>query len=802
MTTQTACPSVECWKQHLAGTLPDAEQAQLIQHLDSCAACQKIMDTLAAISDSFVGLARRAEEKRATNGPALHKVLQILKEDAGAESTQAEPNSHEVESWYFLDPPHKPGALGRLQQYEILQLLGRGGFGLVFKAYDETLHRFVAIKILAPQLATNSTARKRFLREALAAAAISHEHVVTIHAVDQHKGLPYIVMQYVQGRSLQERIDDVRPLELREILRIGMQIAEGLVAAHKQGLVHRDIKPGNILLENGVERVKITDFGLARAIDDVSITQSGVIAGTPQYMSPEQAAGQSIDHRTDLFSLGSVLYAMCTGEAPFQAPSTVVMLKRVAEDAPRPVRDLNPLIPDWLCDIIAKLHAKNPDDRFQSAREVADLLGQHLAHLQKPAQVPRPAPVQAPASPPLPPPARATPAWLTFFAVLIGICFSLFLFVNIVEGRRPLEPDPPLWMLVMVVAAGIILTLAWRKAHGTSATQTTTSIPSAPSHFGRARRGFLIAAGILTGLGLLAGGTSLLLEPTASPDLREGLPLLVLLLCGLGLLSVLCWGLALVFGGRSGATAVPAAAPTPAAQSGNGWLIAVMVGGPVLCLLYERAESTSVRPSLFFLAVVGIALAVLLCWRIIRKYLAVLLIIAAGFLLALVVLYMMRHESAHVVPVPRAPVPIENEDLPLPMGDGEIMPPVPPGAMPYVPENDGTAPAQPLREVVRLQEKKVERLKKLQQQGAVSAEKITSAEIELIEVRLRLAEVEQQPKQIVVLLRELVAHREAEVERCRHRLASNAISQVAMEQALQRLLEARARLKMAEAAQP
>src|SRR5205823_2188910 len=165
-------------------------------------------------------------------------------------------------------------------------------------------------------------------------------------------------------------------------------IADGLAAAHRQGLVHRDIKPANILLENGVERVKITDFGLARAIDDASVTQSGVIAGTPMFMAPEQAAGEPVDHRADLFSLGSVLYAMCTGHPPFRASGTMAVLKRVIEDTSRPIRAINSDIPQWLCDIIAKLHAKNPTDRFQSAKELADLLGQHLAHLQQPSVVP------------------------------------------------------------------------------------------------------------------------------------------------------------------------------------------------------------------------------------------------------------------------------------------------------------------------------------------------------------------------------------------------------------------------------
>jgi serine/threonine protein kinase len=294
----------------------------------------------------------------------------------------------------FLTPSQKPGALGRLDHYEILEIVGRGGMGIVLKSFDEKLHRVVAIKVMAAELAVSGTARQRFTREARAAAAVSHEHVVTIHAVEEDHRPPYLVMQFVDGVSLQEKLDNSGPLGLKEILRIGLQTAEGLAAAHKQGLVHRDIKPANILLENGVERVKITDFGLARTVDDASLTHSGVIAGTPLYMSPEQAAGEPIDHRSDLFSLGSVLYALCTGRPPFRADGAHAVLRRVIDDTPRPIQEVNHDIPGWLCDLIARLHAKKPADRFSSAREVAELLGQHLACLQQPGQVAMPKSVE------------------------------------------------------------------------------------------------------------------------------------------------------------------------------------------------------------------------------------------------------------------------------------------------------------------------------------------------------------------------------------------------------------------------
>lgn len=291
----------------------------------------------------------------------------------------------------FLQPSQLPESLGAIGGYDVLEVVGRGGMGIVLRAIDAKLNRVVAIKVLVPELAGNPQARRRFLREAQAAAAVCHDHVVTIHGVDDDEKLPFIVMEYIVGQSLQQKIDKSGPLGLKETLRIGMQIAAGLTAAHKQGLVHRDIKPANILLENGVERVKITDFGLARASDEVAITQFGQIAGTPQYMSPEQAMGHSVDRRSDLFSLGSVLYTMCTGRPAFRADSTVAVLRRVCDETPRPISELNPDIPDWLVAIIERLMSKSPEQRFQSASEVANLLEQWLAHCQQPGSAPRPA---------------------------------------------------------------------------------------------------------------------------------------------------------------------------------------------------------------------------------------------------------------------------------------------------------------------------------------------------------------------------------------------------------------------------
>jgi serine/threonine protein kinase len=351
----------------------------------------------------------------------------------------------------FLAPSQKPGSLGRLDQYEILEVVGRGGMGVVFRAFDTKLHRVVALKALAPQLATSSAARQRFVREARAAAAVTHDHIIAIHSVEDAGPVPYLVMQFIDGPTLQKKLDRTGQLPLKEILRIGLQIAEGLAAAHRQGLVHRDIKPANILLENGVERVKITDFGLARAGDDASLTHSGVVAGTPMYMSPEQADGLAVDFRSDLFSLGSVLYVMCTGRPPFRAPSPMAVLKRVCEETPRPIREINPELPPWLGELVARLHAKAPGDRFTSAREVADLLARRLAELQQDGTPSAPwqsRSAELPAEKPvLAPPGRPRRRWrmaaAVLLALLVGLGLSETMGITNVRGTvaRLLSPE-------------------------------------------------------------------------------------------------------------------------------------------------------------------------------------------------------------------------------------------------------------------------------------------------------------------------------------------------------------------------
>jgi serine/threonine protein kinase len=361
----------------------DRRREELVAHLDECEPCRLALEGLAAGGEWWAD-AKQFVGRQGETGDCPGAAFGVGAPDQpGVFRKDDEPTVRDEVDLEFLAPSDTPGSLGRLGPYEIKGILGRGGMGIVLCAHDPALDRQVAIKVLAPGLHAGALARRRFAREARAAAAVVNEHVVAIHAVDEWEGLPYLVMQYVAGKSLQERIDRGGPLRTEEILRIGMQAATGLAAAHAQGLVHRDVKPANILLENGVERVKLTDFGLARAVDDCSLTHQGVVAGTPQYMAPEQARGESVDHRADLFSLGGVLYAMCTGRPPFRADSTPAVLRQICDEHPKSVRHENREVPDWLAAVIERLHSKAPAHRYQSAVEVAEILGSGLARLQE-----------------------------------------------------------------------------------------------------------------------------------------------------------------------------------------------------------------------------------------------------------------------------------------------------------------------------------------------------------------------------------------------------------------------------------
>ena len=242
----------------------------------------------------------------------------------------------------FLPPSVQPEMLGRLGRYEIEGLIGRGGTGIVFRGHDTELHQSVAVKVLAPHLAASPVARQRFAREAKAAASITHPNVVAIHNVQADAPMPFMAMQYVDGMTLQRLVTTNGALEIASIFRVTGQLLDGLAAAHARGLVHRDIKPANILVGQNTDRIWLTDFGLAYVADATVLTGTGVIAGTPQYMSPEQVRGEPLDQRSDLFSLGSVLYFLCSGRCPFNAENTLAVLHQIVTTEPVSLRTLRP----------------------------------------------------------------------------------------------------------------------------------------------------------------------------------------------------------------------------------------------------------------------------------------------------------------------------------------------------------------------------------------------------------------------------------------------------------------------------
>jgi serine/threonine protein kinase len=383
MSAPSKCPSSTDLRYLLEATEGDPDQAAMVSHLDQCASCQQSLESLANNDSTFTKTlleqpALKTPEANSAYWPALQKAEQALTVAAAPARAPSEA------SLAFLDAADDPAHLGKLGTFSIVRIVGRGGMGIVLQATDNCLQRDVAVKVLDPELAKDELASQRFCREARITASISHENVVAIYQVehDEAKDVPFLVMELISGESLEKKLEREGKLSLKEIVSIGMQTAAGLAAAHEKGLIHRDIKPGNILLEKSGQRVKLGDFGLARATEDVRLTRTGLVAGTPLYMSPEQASGEELDARSDLFSLGVVLYELAAGEPPFNGKTPLAVLKRLTEEQPRPLRERNPELPEWFVQIVDKLLAKKPGDRFQSAREVADTLEHFWALLK------------------------------------------------------------------------------------------------------------------------------------------------------------------------------------------------------------------------------------------------------------------------------------------------------------------------------------------------------------------------------------------------------------------------------------
>jgi len=383
-----ACPSRDDLAAFILGKLPDAGWRAIADHSGQCAHCQKSLHDLDAVSDPLI-LQIRNRRLQAL-APEL---LSLLKKAEGigvqgtsntvppGQTLHGNPAQLTQEAKQVLAPPQAADEIGRLGPYRVLKLLGQGGMGMVFLAEDPKLQRTVALKVMLPAVAVNATAKERFLREARATAAIEHDHIVTIHQVDEDRGMPFLAMQLLKGMSLEDFLKKRKGepgasatggITIGQILKLGREIAKGLAVAHERGLIHRDIKPANVWLDaTAGGRVKILDFGLARpAAADSTITQSGMIVGTPAYMAPEQATGQQIDGRADLFSLGVVLYRLCSGRLPWKGETAMGTLMAVATEDPPTIQELNPRIPPKLAALVMQLLAKKPEARPASAKAV------------------------------------------------------------------------------------------------------------------------------------------------------------------------------------------------------------------------------------------------------------------------------------------------------------------------------------------------------------------------------------------------------------------------------------------------
>lgn len=457
----------------------DTYREDVTRHLEACQICQIRLAELAAdleqweAAQHWLSCERVPENSHANN---------LYVESLAARQRWKRPVVWDVTmAQTLLLAANHPEMLGRIGRYDVERLIGSGGMGVVFKAYDTELNRPVAIKLLAPYLATSQTARDRFSREARAAAAVVDDHVVPIHNVETAGEHPFLVMKYIAGGSLQHRLDREGLLEICEVLRLGTQIAKGLAAAHAQGLIHRDVKPANILLDEGVDRALLTDFGLAHASDEVALTRSGFHPGTPHYMSPEQVRGESIDARSDLFGLGCVLYALCTGHPPFRSQTSYAVLRRITDETPCSIREINPKIPFWLEQVVMKLLAKKPNGRFDSAGQVAEILEDCLAHVQQPSSTSLPASVRKLSQPHAKFSQMRSLLGTAMFVMLL-LLFAVSFFSEWQQAAptsNPLAVDEPAHLATII--NGDQLILASIPARGTDdSTVTTQSLGKSP----------------------------------------------------------------------------------------------------------------------------------------------------------------------------------------------------------------------------------------------------------------------------------------------------------------------------------
>ena len=419
MPDPSECPAEAELHAFVQGKRQDEEVERVAGHIEICEKCAETAEHYMSAETLFDPLPEQPRSADAQHDRLLDELIEKLvlmpshsetfvgSRDA-TPFTEGEPTT----GLEGLAPATLPDELGRLATYRVLRVLGSGGMGIVFQAEDLQLRRPVALKVMNSVVAANPLARKRFQREAQLAAAVTHDNIVSIFQVGEDRGIPFLAMPLLVGESLEERLRRVGELPVADVLRIGREIAEGLAAAHQRGLIHRDIKPANVFLESGTDRVKLVDFGLAREVEgDARLTHSGMIMGTPAYMAPEQARGEAVDGRADLFSLGCVLYRACTGRGAFNGPDIVSTLSALALTTPAPPCDVRADIPQGLSDLIVQLLAKRPSERPDSARLVAD----RIAAIQSAQTIPplaHPVPaVDKQSSPVLRPVSQATQWW-------------------------------------------------------------------------------------------------------------------------------------------------------------------------------------------------------------------------------------------------------------------------------------------------------------------------------------------------------------------------------------------------------
>jgi hypothetical protein len=380
------CPSGETLEALSVGRLDKAEAAAIEEHLTGCDVCCRRLEEIGSpfFQQIFPAKTTGPVEGQEKHTASLQRLIENLKSTPVAAGAPLLTPDDDIET--LIENPTDDGQrLGTLGHYELREEVARGGMGIVLKAFDPDLQRTVAIKLLAPSLASVPRSRDAFLGEARAAARLQHENVMPIYAVDQHGPLPYLVMPFVDGPNLQQHLDQHSPLDLDEIVRIGHQTCRALEEAHANGLVHRDVKPGNIMLldTDGDRRVWLADFGLSSAAGDLAPSSAhggpGVVAGTPAFMAPEQFKGEAIDHRADLFALGCVLYAMAScGRSPFHTDSAIRTMEKIKNEDMPSLKTTAPEAPDWLSRLVADLLEKEPNNRPQSAAAVRETLENHL----------------------------------------------------------------------------------------------------------------------------------------------------------------------------------------------------------------------------------------------------------------------------------------------------------------------------------------------------------------------------------------------------------------------------------------